>query len=186
MMIPAQSGYYSAEDKRSDLRLQAMPPAAERPSALQRNTTSAFRVPQECIIFATDKNGKDMEKVISVDGAGHFKDINDEAYERTRSELMDEVTACEDRTERRRLMLKLADFSMECHHESDALDVYFNLLRFGGCSAYEKDPQSVDAAYALKAYRAMQALSHSSDEYISEMASQLLSDVRKSFQQPLE
>ena len=127
-----------------------------------------------------------IEKIISTAPSGEITDISEYTFIDIFEKKSAAIDECNDRIERSRRMLELADFCVECKKERKAIPYYFDILRFGGCSAYEKDPNSEQGHYALRAYKALQHLTHSDDDFIWEEATQLLSDVRMYFEEKPE
>ena len=126
---------------------------------------------------------ENIEKIISTDPSGEINDINDLTFEALFAEKSDAIDQCDDSTERSRLMLELAKMCVECKHERKAISLYRDILRFGGAAAYQKDKESPRARFALQAYEDIQELANSSDEYVWEVAIQILSENRMYFQQ---
>jgi len=124
---------------------------------------------------------EEYDKIISTSSTGEIKAIDSATFDEIYSDKSDEIASCTEFAERLRLTADLAYFCMECHEESRAVGLCRDMLRFGGCSAYEHDPSSAAAGHALRAYKLLQKLTHSDDEYVWETASQALSDYRDYF-----
>ena len=124
---------------------------------------------------------KSIEKVISTDSSGEIKGISPSEFESIYSDKSYDIDECADRSERLLMMVELADFCVECGEERKAVDLYRDMLRFGGCSAYERDKSSILGRQALHAYEALRRLASSDDEFVWEQASQALSDIRPTF-----
>jgi len=138
------------------------------------------------IIFACQKNNHDkdmehIEKVISTSSSGEIKAISSNEFDTIFFDMSADIESCADRDEKLRLMVELADFCIECSEEREAVSLYFDMLRFGGCSAYTRDKSSPLAGLAVHAYEALKKLASSDDEFVWEECSQALASVRPTF-----